>query len=147
VVGPERPEERPALTRVLVADEDGDTRVRIAEFTQGSRFDCLLASGFDEALRFGTHPRERIDILLTSVMLLPYHGVNLANRLKGHNPGMKAVFMSGLDSRVLHASGILVPGAQLLAKPFAKSRLLETLEVVRRRGRTWIELGALSESA
>jgi DNA-binding response OmpR family regulator len=134
------------MANVLVADECGETRARIASFTKDGHYQCMLAAGFDDALRFGTKTPEKIDILLASLMLVPYHAGHLANRLKSLHPGMKVVFMSGLEPRVVQASGILAPGSQLLSKPFSKPRLLEALDAARKRGRPWSELAAAFEA-
>lgn len=135
------------MTRVLVAEEDADTRFRIDEYTRGSRFECLLASGYDEALRFAAQPREKIDILLTSMMLVPYQPGSLANRLRNLHAGLKVIFLTGLDPRVLEASSFLVPGTPVLPNPFTKPRLLATLELVRTRCRPWSDLVAALERA
>jgi two-component system, cell cycle sensor histidine kinase and response regulator CckA len=134
------------MANVLVADESAETRAQIEAFTRGGAYQCLLASGFDEALRFGTRTTEKIDILLTSLMLVPYHAGHLANRLKPLHPGMKVLFMSGLEPRVVQASGILAPGSQLLSKPFSKEGLLGALDACRKRGRLWSELAAAYEA-
>ena len=132
---------------ILVADECGETRSQIEAFTRESQYQCLLASTFDEAIRFGTQAKEKLDILLASLMLVPYHAGTLANRLKSLHPGMKVIFMSGLEPRVVQASGILVPGSQLLSKPLSKAKLLEALEASRKRGRPWSELSSVFEAA
>jgi two-component system, cell cycle sensor histidine kinase and response regulator CckA len=134
------------MANVLVADENGETRARIEAYTKGGPYQCMLASGYEEALRFGTRTPEKIDILLTSLMLVPYHAGHLANRLKSLHPGMKVLFMSGLEPRVVQASGILAPGSQLLSKPFTKAGLLGALDGCRKRGRPWSELAAAYEA-
>lgn len=132
---------------VLVAEESGDTRAQIEAFTRDSPYQCFLASTFEEALRFGTQTKEKVEILLAGLMLVPYHAGTLANRLKALHPGMKVVFMSGLEPRVVYGSGILVPGSQLVSKPFTKARLLEALDASRKRGRPWAELSSAFEAA
>ena len=68
---------------------------------------------------------ERLDLLLTDVIMPGMNGRELANRLRRERPGVGVVFISGYTGDVLDAQGSLDPGEELIAKPFEVGELAQ----------------------
>jgi CheY-like chemotaxis protein len=66
---------------------------------------------------------ERIDLVLTDVVMPGLSGRELAGRLKQRRPGLKVMFMSGYtDDAVVHHEA-LEKDAEFIRKPFSPDQL------------------------
>ena len=79
------------------------------------------------SVRAPEHP-DRIDLLLTDVVMPGMNGGELARRLRRLCPGIRVVFMSGYSAEAVATHGVLSPGASFLQKPFSVEELLERLQ-------------------
>ncbi|OGV89535.1 MAG: hypothetical protein A3K19_20230 [Lentisphaerae bacterium RIFOXYB12_FULL_65_16] len=70
---------------------------------------------------------ERIDLLLTDVIMPEMNGRELYDQLRALRPGLRVIFMSGYDSDVVANRGLLQEGVRLLQKPFEAALLSETI--------------------
>ena len=83
----------------------------------------LLAIDGREALEIAAR-EERIDVLLTDVVMPHMSGREVAQRLRAIDPAVPVVFMSGYTQGILDAWPADADGQMLLAKPFSTSELL-----------------------
>jgi DNA-binding response OmpR family regulator len=68
--------------------------------------------------------REDVDLIVTDVMLRGEEGGDeLAARLQGLRPGLRALFISGHPLDSLAERGIRIPADAFLEKPFKPSQL------------------------
>ncbi len=79
----------------------------------------LLAAGADEALRLAAE--NRIDLLLTDVVMPGLSGTALVERLQAKGRNLRVVFMSGHDRGMLQTQTSL---AHFIQKPFTPKSLL-----------------------
>jgi CheY-like chemotaxis protein len=85
-----------------------------------------VAPDGNAALSYFSKQREKIDVLLTDIMLPGIHGLDLIPVVQGRSPGTKIIACSGQLSR-----GELVnSGVDFLQKPFTIEQLLEALDRV-----------------
>jgi CheY-like chemotaxis protein len=112
---------------LLVEDEDAVRRfVRSALEQNGYR--VLEASNPTEAIGLADTTADRIDVLLTDIMMPGMSGVDLSVRLLKTRVDLKVVYMSGYaDDRSSHAP--FPPGTVFLQKPFAAATLARTLRI------------------
>jgi CheY-like chemotaxis protein len=87
----------------------------------------LAAENGPRALEVADQARERIDLLLTDVIMPGMNGPALAERLRPLHPHMKVLFMSGYTDSVIADQGVLEPGIYLLQKPFTEEALLQKI--------------------
>lgn len=127
----------PDKKNILVVDDEAGIRDFVSEILEMTAYRCTVASGFPEAVAIASAPRSRIDILLTDVIIPPFQGRDLANRLVLLKPEMKVLFMSGYPLKMLKGYGLLPPHQDYLAKPFSPSQLLLSLDSLDAEGRTW----------
>ena len=81
-----------------------------------------------EALQVAAAYPERIDLLLTDVIMPKVNGVLLVSRLLQERPEVRVLFMSGyVESTILLAKH---PEAILLQKPFTAEALLAAVRQV-----------------
>lgn len=123
--------------RVLIADTDKGTRSQACEILREGKCECLEAESFEEAIVLATLPGQTVDVLLTDILLPPYHGGTLANRIHPFHSRLKVLFMSGQPADALLACGLLVPGAAFIRKPFSKVQLLNAVSTARRKIPDW----------
>jgi signal transduction histidine kinase len=114
-------------TVVLVEDEDAIRRVvRLALSRCGYRV-IDFPSG-EAAMAFCEVANERLDLLLTDVVMPGMNGRELAERAVGALPSLKVLYMSGYADGALAAGAVADP-ARFLWKPFTPT---EVARAVRR---------------
>jgi PAS domain S-box-containing protein len=116
-------------TILLVEDEQALREVtrRILE-TAGYR--VLVACDGVEALTVAEGHDDRIDALLSDVIMPQLNGPQLAERLLTQRPSTRILLMSGFAEPILDSGGHLGPGVTLIEKPFSAPALLEKLAQV-----------------
>jgi PAS domain S-box-containing protein len=109
-------------TILLVEDEASILRMtkRILE-KQGYR--VLAAQTPSAALELARTQTDRLDLLLTDVVMPERNGVELARLVEALHPEVKRLYMSGYTADVLAPHGALAEGIRLLQKPFATTVL------------------------
>src|SRR5690606_21586479 len=90
----------------------------------------LAASNGIEAMQLFQNHHERIDLLLTDVVMPQMGGKELVESLRRSDPELKVIYISGYSEKVM--SHPLQPDGKsyLLEKPFTNARLLEVVRGV-----------------
>jgi len=115
---PSLEQNRGSETILLVEDEESLRHIVIDLLTQlGYR--VLGASCGKEALALAEKHSDKIDVLVTDVLLPGQNGPDLANALRDIRPGMKVIFVSG----GVASDFALTSGTTLLLKPFTVKML------------------------
>ena len=102
-------------TILLVEDEDMVRRY-VATVLSGAGYHVLIASDGHQALRIAEE--ERIDLLLTDVVMPKISGPELAERL-----GLPVLYMSGYTGDLIEQHEMLKPGMAYIQKPFTAGDL------------------------
>jgi signal transduction histidine kinase len=119
---PAMPALRGSETILLVEDED-DVRRLVSRVLADHGYTVLEASHPTEALETAARYVERIDLLLTDVVLPQMTGPVLANLLRDARRDVRVLFMSGYtDNAVVHHDMIAADGAYI-QKPFSPDAL------------------------
>jgi DNA-binding response OmpR family regulator len=126
--------------RVLIAEEAPEIEWEIGQGRSGTAYQFTYAVGYAEAARLFSENEEPFDFLVTDIMLKPFQGRDLANRIVGLNPGIKVLFMGKLPARLLRSTGLLPPSAPFLHKPFTAYHLLKCLDELGNGGPSWLDL-------
>jgi signal transduction histidine kinase/CheY-like chemotaxis protein len=109
-------------TILLVEDED---QVRSLTRTMLTRqgyqvLDCASGAAALDLLR--KHP-EKIDLLLSDIVMPGMGGLELAREVQTIRPAMKVLFMSGYTDATVTNQGLLTPDTPFIQKPFTASAL------------------------
>lgn len=114
---------------VLVVDDQADVRMLAARILRAYGYRVLEAGNYDQAEAIAAH--ERLDLLLTDVVLPGPNGRQVAGRLREMQPHLRVVYMSGYNEDIIARRGILDQGVSVIQKPFTPdvlaSRVSEAL--------------------
>jgi two-component system, cell cycle sensor histidine kinase and response regulator CckA len=118
---------------ILLVDDEEPLRRLVRGILNDAGYEVLQAAAGEEALVVSRNYHDRIDLLLTDVVMPGMKGPDLAVCLQNERPGMAVLFMSGYDQNLMGQN--LSPPANFLAKPFAPKSLAETVEKLLRQRR------------
>jgi two-component system cell cycle sensor histidine kinase/response regulator CckA len=121
---PARRERARGTETVLVAEDQSEVRSVTEAILTRSGYTVLAASGGDQALQLAQVHADRIDLLLTDVVMPGMSGPDLATRLHDTRPSTRVLFASGYTDDGVVRSGILDPGFAFIQKPFTPDALL-----------------------
>ena len=116
-------------TVLLVEDEEivRDLGVRILA---GLGYRVMHAGTGDEAIALAMEHGERIDLLLTDVVMPGMSGRELANRLTRIHPETRVLFTSGYTDNAIVHHGVLDEGVSFIGKPYTPSALARKVREV-----------------
>ena len=124
---PERTSERADQTVVLVAEDEPTILALTTRMLSSQGYTVLPAASGVDALKLA-RKTDRIDVLLTDVIMPGMTGSELAATLTSERPGLPIVYMSGYSNQIL-SDGVLDAETLYLPKPFKPQELLELLEL------------------
>jgi PAS domain S-box-containing protein len=112
-------------TILLVEDEDS-LRALTERMLTRYNYTVITADGGAEALRVADQ-LQRVDLLLTDVVMPEMNGHDLATRLQARRPDLPVIYLSGYAEAVLVSRSTLPAGATLLSKPVSQHQLLAVI--------------------
>jgi CheY-like chemotaxis protein len=108
---------------VLVVEDQGEVRRYAAAALQAYGYQVMAAANAEEALLLCEREGERIDLILTDVVMPGLSGREMVDWLKKLQPGIKVLFMSGYTDDMIVHHGILRKEAEFIQKPFGPGQL------------------------
>ncbi|HEU4829943.1 MAG TPA: PAS domain-containing protein [Gemmatimonadales bacterium] len=128
---------------ILVVEDEETVRTLAARVLSDAGYGVIRAADGSEAYGI-VADGERVDLVLSDIVMPRMSGVELAERLAGIRPELPVVFMSG------YTGTELMPGVQgaaaYLQKPFAAESLLERIRAVLDRTGTDVPAGHRSHN-
>jgi two-component system, cell cycle sensor histidine kinase and response regulator CckA len=124
----------PAGETVLLVEDEATVRAAVRRMLDRSGYTVLEAATGGEALRIFETSAERIDVLLTDVVMPGQGGRALAEQLTARRPQLRVLFMSGYTDDDILQRGLLQPDAAFLEKPVTPDGLARALRQVLDRG-------------
>lgn len=122
------PAEEVGRETILLVEDDTALLHLAGKTLEDLGYTVLSSSDPVEAIRMAEPQLDRIDLVLTDVIMPGMNGVQLYERLAQKAPQLKVLYMSGYASGVISASGI--KGERLLhfiQKPFSRKSLARTI--------------------
>ena len=104
---------------ILIVEDDPDVRAFLVEALRDLNYRTLSAPDAAAALRIVEQANNRIDLLLTDVVMPGLNGRELAVEAQQHRPELKVLFMTGYAENAAVANGFLDAGMAMVTKPFA----------------------------
>ncbi len=108
---------------ILVVEDEADVRRVVCQMLSLSGYRVLEAPGPIEALTVFEDNRDRVNLLLTDVIMPVMNGRELSERISELEPDIRILYMSGYTDGVIDDTGILPEGVDFLQKPFTPDAL------------------------
>ena len=111
----------------LVAEDEPDLLSLVTGMLEDLGMRVLSAKDGHEALAVQDEYKDRIDLLLTDVVMPELNGVDLADLLGALRPDMKTIFMSGYPARKDTPLMNVPPSAVFIPKPIKRENLIQLI--------------------
>ncbi|MBV9480643.1 MAG: PAS domain S-box protein [Acidobacteria bacterium] len=116
-------------TVLVVEDEDG-VRSLITTLLSTNGYSVLEAANAEEALALCENREQKVELLITDLVLPRMNGRELAEQICSLHPGVRTLFMSGYTDDAAFRDGVLEKRAAFLQKPFNMETLLRKVQEV-----------------
>jgi DNA-binding NtrC family response regulator len=127
---------------VLVVEDQAEVRKYVAAALEAYGYRVIQAENAGQALLVCEREAERIDLVLTDVVMPNVSGRELAHRLEERWPGIKVLFMSGYTGDAIMHHEAPKEGTEYIPKPFGPDQLAikvrEVLGAPKRRARVLV---------
>jgi CheY-like chemotaxis protein len=115
---------------VLIVEDEGILRNLCVQILEQLGYRVLQARNGAEAIAKAQGYGDRMDLLLTDVVMPGMNGSELATQLVLHNPKMKVLFTSGYTEDVISHHGVLAEGVSFIGKPYGSAALARKIREV-----------------
>jgi signal transduction histidine kinase/ActR/RegA family two-component response regulator len=112
---------------ILVVEDETALRSVMKECLEALGYRVLEAAGGGEALKLADSSTERIDAMVTDLLMPGVGGRELAERLAATRPEIRVLFMSGYTDDAVVQQGVQSAETSFLQKPFTAEALAQKL--------------------
>lgn len=113
--------------RVLLVEDDPGVLHAAHRILSAHGYQVIAHSSPAAALRLCADSGERIDLLVTDVMMPALGGAELARQAGASRPDLHVLYMSGYPRAVVAHQGIVAADVRLVEKPFTRQSLLRAV--------------------
>jgi two-component system cell cycle sensor histidine kinase/response regulator CckA len=124
------PTELGGMETILLVEDEAGVRQLVREMLRTLGYTILEAASGEEAIRLFAENMNRIDLLLTDVIMPRMSGRQLTQHLRNVRPEQKVLYMSGYPDDVLAQHRALGESVFLLQKPFEPDALARKVREV-----------------
>ena len=111
-------------TETILLVEDEPSVLELAQRTlQQLGYNVLPCASPDEALRTFGEYQDRVQLLVTDLVMPRMNGKDLAKRITARQPGVSVLFTSGYGENIIAKQGIIDDGIHFLGKPYRPQEL------------------------
>jgi PAS domain S-box-containing protein len=130
--GTEETSPGPATGRetILLVEDEEDVRALAREVLERQGYTMLEAADGVQALQRYESEGDRIDLILTDVVMPRMSGRELVDRVQLTRPTMRVLYMSGYTEDAIVRHGVLESSMRLLSKPFRPIDLIQKVREV-----------------
>lgn len=111
-----------AVEAILVVEDDADLRAYISDVLRDLNYRVVSAGSAQAALTILLQD-QRVDLLLTDVVMPGINGRELGRRAQQIRPHLKILYMTGYSRNAVVHQGRLEEGVDLLEKPITQAKL------------------------
>jgi signal transduction histidine kinase len=115
---------------ILVVDDEPSIRGLIFDTMEPLGYKLLEASCGQEAIELFKTTSDKIDLVLSDVIMPGMNGRELIEILRQQRPEIKSVLMSGYSDNIIAKHGVLDPGIVFINKPLLPLSLANTIRAV-----------------
>lgn len=114
---------------LLVVEDEPVVRSVIVDMLQDEGYRVLEAVDGPSGLRV-LRETPNIDLLVTDIGLPGMNGRQLADQAREARPDLKILFITGYSESVVMAKGFLLPGMEMITKPFDLDHFLQRIRAM-----------------
>jgi CheY-like chemotaxis protein len=115
---------------VLLVEDDESVRRLGKKILENAGYWVYEAKDGLEAMKMAEDLRDRIDLLVTDVVMPHMSGRQLAEKLKAVLPQLKVLFVSGYTDQAFAHFGDLTQGDGFLQKPFTAAGIIRRISEI-----------------
>ena len=115
-----------SITRILVADDDGDFRFTTTQILESQGYDCVPASSADEAL--AKLEESHFDLLIADINMPGNEDLSLLDFIQQNLPGIPMILVTGTPSVDTAVKAVGLNVCSYLIKPFDIAKFLADVE-------------------
>ena len=115
--------------RVLVVDDEEPVRKFVARVLQDGGYEIVTAGDGLEAIEAAS-AMERLDVLVTDVMMPQMTGDELARRIRQNEPAVKVLYLTGFADKLFKEKATLWEDEAFLDKPCSVSGLRQAVSLL-----------------
>jgi PAS domain S-box-containing protein len=133
IIAPEKPTRQgppKGSETILLAEDESGVREVARRFMEMQGYTVLEADGPLQAIQLAEARTQRIDLLVSDVVMPTMSGPELAQRVAVSHPEIKVLYISGYTHDAIAQHGVLQSGVFLLQKPFTRDSLATTVRKV-----------------
>lgn len=119
------------MLNILLAEDDKDLNELIVSYLEAE--DYNVYSVFNGKDAFDVFEKERIDIILSDIMMPIYDGNKLAKSIRDINQTVPIIFMSAKDDKISKQVGYKLGIDDYITKPFDIDELVYKIKAISRR--------------
>ncbi len=112
---------------ILLVEDERDVRKLFDKLLSNLGYSVLKAKDGEDALKLYKKFHDRIDLLLTDVVMPKMSGSELSKKIKELSPEMKVLYMSGYNDDDISTHGILKKGVHFLQKPISSQSIANSV--------------------
>jgi PAS domain S-box-containing protein len=132
----------PGFGTVLVVEDQEQVRRSLTRLLQDAGYDVEAAENAEQAIGVARRRADRIDLLVTDVIMPGVSGIELSRRMRALYPNLAVLLVSGYAGGEINLHNELGDNVQFLQKPFDAVSLTSAARVVLLQAR-----GALTRTA
>src|ERR1700722_18546702 len=115
----------PPQSTILVLEDDRALAELVCIYLEGAGYQVLTAHNVDHGIRLATAHPECVEMLLTDVSVPGATATKVSALFAALGRPTRCLYMSGRPRAMIPAQDLLIPGADLLEKPFSEIQLVE----------------------
>jgi CheY-like chemotaxis protein len=108
---------------ILIVEDDAGVRQYLMELLTDLNYSAKAADGGEAAIKMVSDPSQKIDLLLTDVVMPGMNGRQVAETALEKRPDLKVLYMTGYSRNAIVHQGRLDPGVALIQKPISEQDL------------------------
>jgi DNA-binding response OmpR family regulator len=120
---------------ILIVEDDRDLRSYLADVLRNLNYRVLTTPNAQGALTILLQDDERVDLLLTDIVMPGINGRELGKRAQELRPGLPILYMTGYSRNAIVHQGRLDEGVELLQKPVGQAQLAARIRTLLDRGK------------
>ncbi len=115
---------------ILLAEDENDVRATTKNMLERYGYSVVEAHDGENAVNCFMENKERIQLLILDMIMPKRNGRDVYDSIRGNNPEIKALFISGYTADILDKKQMLKGEINYLKKPFSPSELLKRIREI-----------------